>query len=67
MTILRSIKIIIIKAQFNHTEIYLNMGLLIMKVVFNTLFTKKIILKSNSFDVMQTDFFAFTCKFGLVL
>ena len=22
--------------------------------------------KSNSFDVMQTVFFAFTCKFGLV-
>ena len=28
---------------------------------------KKNILKSNSFDVMQTVFFAFTCKFGLVL
>jgi len=31
------------------------------------LHTKKNILKSNSFDVMQTVFFAFTCKFGLVL
>ena len=29
--------------------------------------TKKNILKSNSFDVMQTVFFAFTCKFGLVI
>ena len=28
---------------------------------------KKNILKSASFDVMQTVFFAFTCKFGLVL
>ena len=28
---------------------------------------KKNILKSNSFDVVQTVFFAFTCKFGLVL
>ena len=28
---------------------------------------KKNILKSNSFDAMQTLFFAFTCKFGLVL
>ena len=29
--------------------------------------TKKNILKSNSFGVMQTVFFAFTCKFGLCL
>ena len=29
--------------------------------------SKKNILKSASFDVMQTVFFAFTCKFGLVL
>ena len=29
--------------------------------------SKKNILKSNSFDVMQTVFFAFTCKFGLVI
>ena len=28
---------------------------------------KKNILKSNSFDAMQTLFFAFTSKFGLVL
>ena len=28
---------------------------------------KKNKLKSISFDVMQTDFFAFTCKFGLVV
>ena len=28
---------------------------------------KKNILKSNDFGVMQTVFFAFTCKFGLVL
>ena len=28
---------------------------------------KKNILKSNSFDAMQTFLFAFTCKFGLVL
>ena len=28
---------------------------------------KKNILKSNSFDVILTDFFAFTCKFGSVL
>ena len=27
MTIIRSLKIIIIKAQFNHTERYLNMGI----------------------------------------
>ena len=31
------------------------------------LYPKKNILKSASFDVMQTVFFAFTCKFGLVL
>ena len=29
--------------------------------------TKKNILNSNSFDVMQTVFFAFICMFGLVL
>ena len=28
---------------------------------------KKNILKSNNFGVMQTVFFAFTCKFGLCL
>ena len=28
---------------------------------------KKNILKSNDFGVMQTVFFAFTCKFGLCL
>ena len=31
------------------------------------IYSKKNILKSNRFDVMQTFFFAFTCKFGLVL
>ena len=33
----------------------------------NGLEAKKNILKSNSFGVMQTVFFAYTCKFGLCL
>ena len=36
-------------------------------VVANMYDAKKKILKSNSFDVMQTLFFAFTCKLSLVL
>ena len=34
---------------------------------FQYIQSKKNILKSNDFGVMQTVFFAFTCKFGLCL
>ena len=43
-------------------------GKLFLKRSNNSMFKpKKNILKIASFDVMQTVFFAFTCKFGLVL
>ena len=60
-----TISIIFLIAYFaNVIATFVSMPLIVWSPVLRSDYTKKNILKSSSFDVMQTVYFAFTCKFG---